>query len=140
MKPRRRPRKGLLTRLRDAPNRKSKRASLPVRVLQWAGGLIFAALMLGAVVLLAARFLRPDLTMEHGTTVATVSEVRVGPTPGPEGGTVAEAVVRIEHTEVRIPLDAERASGIRPGSKLSVTYTFDPGSKRVRVDDWSPAP
>lgn len=140
MKPRRRPRKGVLTRLRESPNRKSKRASLPVRVLQWVGGLIFAALMLGAVVLLAARFLRPDLTMKRDTTVTTVSEVRPEAEGGRPGGVVAEAVVQIEHREVHIPLDAAQASRVRPGSELSVTYTYDPGKKRVRVDDWSPVP
>lgn len=131
---RRRSSKGFLSRMRDAPNRPSKQTKSPFRkVVEWTFGLLAAAAILAAVVLLGVRFLVPDLGAEIREATVEIEEV----VSAEDSGIGIEIpIVLLEDAPTMLRIRAKTDVEAGEGDRVHVTYEFRPLAGSVIVQAW----
>lgn len=134
-KPKRRKSGGLLVKMREAPSRKPKHAP-PIykKVLQWAVGLVFTVVILGAVVLLGVRFLAPNLGAEVREATVEIEDLVV-PTNSPNGRPLPIVTLDEKSTWLRDPPTSSEGE-VAKGAWVHVDYEWIPATDSHRVLSW----
>lgn len=127
--------KGMLIRMRDAPNRAPRRERpLALRIVQWILGSAAIVVILGGIVLLGIRFLFPSLGAEIRETTVRVEEI----VPAEESPTRTDVpVVRLEGGRRLLGIAPEESGAVEEGAWVRVTYEWLPNTGTVRVQSWS---
>jgi hypothetical protein len=137
--------KGILTSIRDAPQKKPKktrRSSSPILVgLKWIGFGVAAVVFVAVMWSYGQRMYNPEMGAWTNAGKVAVREV-ISDTGGfpPEAQAVAVAVIAVEGRFVRVPLRQEHENRVEEGTLLHVEYTFFPRTGVVQVDDWEILP
>lgn len=150
---RRTSRRGVLLGLRySTKSKKRPKQSLLRKVAGWAGGSVLIAILVAMVGFMLARMFNPSYGVHSAEGDFEVIEFNEYDEPSPaeadaeaekadEPGAVAEAIIEIQGTKMRVPLTAEQAETVQLGTRIHATYTIYPQWRLegVVIQEWWPA-